>query len=120
MQDFNLNDQKSLQIYHMKPKKPANKHRQRELFRVELIQIIDPGHGLVKLANAVDWDQLQTIKAGLKSKAVKAHRLKRINAILSAAGMNFAKLLRRAADFLRLFYCWLFGCQRALFAKPTN
>jgi len=45
----------------MKPKKPANKSRQRDLFRVELIQIIDPGHGLVKLANAVDWDQLDEV-----------------------------------------------------------
>jgi transposase, IS5 family len=45
----------------MKPKKPANKHRQRELFRVELIQIIDPGHGLVILANAVDWDKLDEV-----------------------------------------------------------
>jgi IS5 family transposase len=45
----------------MKPKKPANKHRQQELFRVELIQIIDPGHGLVKLANAVDWDKLDEV-----------------------------------------------------------
>ena len=43
----------------MKPKKPANKDRQRELFRVELVQIIDSGHGLVKLANVVDWDQLE-------------------------------------------------------------
>ena len=45
----------------MKPKKPANKNRQRELFRVELIQIIDPGHGLVKLANVVDWDHLDEV-----------------------------------------------------------
>jgi len=45
----------------MKPKKPANKNRQRELFRVELIQIIDTSHGLVKLANAVDWDHLDEV-----------------------------------------------------------
>ena len=45
----------------MKPKKPANKDRQRELFRVELVQIIDSGHGLVKLANVVDWDQLEKV-----------------------------------------------------------
>jgi IS5 family transposase len=37
----------------------------------------------------------------------------RINAIMSAAGMNFTKLLRWAADFLRLIIIWLFNCQRA-------
>jgi IS5 family transposase len=45
----------------MKPKRPANKNRQRELFRVELIQIIDPNHSLVKLAGAVDWDRLDEV-----------------------------------------------------------
>lgn len=46
------------EFYHMKPKKPANKDRQRELFRVELLQIIDTNHSLAKLADVVDWDQL--------------------------------------------------------------
>ena len=45
----------------MKPKKPANKNTQRELFRIELIQIIDSGHGLVKLAKTVNWDQLEEV-----------------------------------------------------------
>jgi len=45
----------------MKPKKPANKNRQRELFRIELIQIIDPGHSLSKLANVVDWDRFEEV-----------------------------------------------------------
>jgi transposase, IS5 family len=45
----------------MKPKKPANKNRQRELFRVELIQIIDPIHSLVKLGNVVDWDRFEEV-----------------------------------------------------------
>jgi IS5 family transposase len=45
----------------MKQKKPAIKNRQRELFRVELVQIIDPGHSLVKLANIVDWDWLEEV-----------------------------------------------------------
>ena len=58
MQVFDINPSKILHFYHMKPKKPANKNRQRELFRAELIQIIDPNHGLVKLAGAVDWDRL--------------------------------------------------------------
>ena len=61
-QAFDTNTPKILQILdHMKPKKPANKDRQRELFRVELVQIIDSGHGLVKLANVVDWDQLEKV-----------------------------------------------------------
>jgi len=44
----------------------------------------------------------------------------RINSILSAVGMNFAKLLKWAADFLRLITYWLFGRQRAIFIMPTN
>lgn len=42
----------------MKPKKPPQKNRQRELFRVELSRIIDSGHGLVKLPKVVAWDHL--------------------------------------------------------------
>ena len=38
------------------------------------------------------------------------------NAILSAAGMNFAKLLSWLADFLRFIFTRLFNCQRALLA----
>jgi IS5 family transposase len=37
----------------------------------------------------------------------------RINAILSAAGMNFCKLLKWAADFLRQIFLWLLFGQRA-------
>lgn len=35
-----------------------------------------------------------------------------MNAILSAAGMNFRKLLRYLEEFLRLLYCWLLSGQR--------
>ena len=42
----------------MKPRKPPQKNRQKDLFRVELSRIIDSRHGLVKLAKVVDWDQL--------------------------------------------------------------
>jgi len=45
----------------MKPKKQANKVRQRHLFRIDLPQIIDPGHTLVKLAKGVDWDRLEKV-----------------------------------------------------------
>jgi transposase, IS5 family len=45
----------------MKPKKPANNDRQRELFRVELLQIVDQNHGLVKLSNTIDWDRLEEV-----------------------------------------------------------
>lgn len=51
----------SCEFYHMKPKKPANKNRQRELFRVELSQIIDTSHSLVKLAGVVDWEHLESV-----------------------------------------------------------
>ena len=45
----------------MKPKKIPQKERQRDLFRAELSNIIDPNHGLVKLAKVVDWDQLDEV-----------------------------------------------------------
>jgi hypothetical protein len=35
-----------------------------------------------------------------------------MNAILSAAGMNFRKLLRYLEEFLRLLYCWLLPGQQ--------
>ena len=45
----------------MKPKKSAHKNRQRDLFRIELDKIIDPGHSLVKLSDVVHWDQLEAV-----------------------------------------------------------
>lgn len=68
---------------------------------------IEPGIGHLKREHRMDRNRLKGTDGD------------RINAILSAAGMNFAKLLRWAADFLRLIFCWLFGCQRTLFALPV-
>ena len=45
----------------MKPKQSPVKKRQGDLFRVELVRIIDRGHGLVKLSEAVDWDRLEGV-----------------------------------------------------------
>ena len=45
----------------MKPRKSVHKSRQKELFRTELIKIIDPDHNLAKLAKAVDWDRLEEV-----------------------------------------------------------
>ena len=45
----------------MKPKQSPHKNRQKDLFRPELVKIIDPGHGLVKLARGVDWDRLDEL-----------------------------------------------------------
>jgi transposase, IS5 family len=45
----------------MKPRKSAHKNRQKELFRVELMQIIDPSHSLAKLAKVVGWDRLEEV-----------------------------------------------------------
>jgi IS5 family transposase len=45
----------------MKPKKPPQENRQKELFRTELIHIIDPRHSLVKLAKVVDWAGLDEL-----------------------------------------------------------
>ena len=69
---------------------------------------IEPGIGHLKREHRMDRNRL------------KGGDGDRINALLSAAGMNFAKLLRWVAGFLRLIYYWLFGCQRTVFALPKN
>jgi len=45
----------------MKPKRDPQKNRQRDLFRAELLRIIDSNHGLVKLARVVAWDRLDEL-----------------------------------------------------------
>ena len=45
----------------MKPKKSPQNNRQRDLFRAQLSNIIDPNHGLVKLAKVVEWDRLDEL-----------------------------------------------------------
>ncbi len=45
----------------MKPKKSTQENRQRDLFRVEFERIVDPTHGMSKLANVVDWDRLDEL-----------------------------------------------------------
>lgn len=72
---------------------------------------IEPGIGHLKQDHRMDRNRLKGTEGD------------RINAILCAAGMNFRKLQRFAAAFLRRFlllfpsefYCWnySFGCQRA-------
>jgi len=45
----------------MKPKKSPTHDRQQDLFRAELVQIINPTHPLVKLAKTVNWDRLDEV-----------------------------------------------------------
>jgi len=45
----------------MKPKQSPVKKRQGDLFRVELVRIVDRGHGLVKLSETVDWNRLEEV-----------------------------------------------------------
>ncbi|NMX24560.1 IS5 family transposase, partial [Dissulfurirhabdus thermomarina] len=45
----------------MKPKKSPRDNGQQDLFRPELAKMIDHRHGLVKLANVVDWDRLDEL-----------------------------------------------------------
>jgi IS5 family transposase len=45
----------------MRPKRSPIEERQGELFRVELTNVIDTGHGLVKLAKTVDWDRFEEV-----------------------------------------------------------
>ena len=63
---------------------------------------IEPGIGHLKREHRMDRNRLKGIEGD------------RINAILSAAGMNFRKLLRWAASFLRQIYAWFLSFQRAL------
>jgi IS5 family transposase len=63
---------------------------------------IEPGIGHLKREHRMDCNRL------------KGEEGDNINAILSAEGMNFAKLLRRLGEFLRLIFASLFNCQRAL------
>ncbi len=46
----------------MRPKKPPiETQKQKELFRVELVKIIDKSHPLVKLSEVVDWESLDQV-----------------------------------------------------------
>jgi IS5 family transposase len=45
----------------MKPRRPEHKKPQKELFRIELMKIIDFSHSLAKLAKVVDWDRLEKV-----------------------------------------------------------
>jgi len=62
---------------------------------------IEPGIGHLKREHRMDCNRLKGTDSD------------KINAILSAAGMNFRKLQRFAAAFLRRFLLQYFGCQRA-------
>ena len=64
---------------------------------------IEPGIGHLKREHRMDRNRL------------KGKEGDRINAILSAAGMNIAKLLKWAADLFRLFLACFLECQRASF-----
>ena len=61
MQEIRFQTLTFLQILDMKPKKSPLKNRQQDLFRPELLKMIDPKHALVKLAKAVDWDRLDEL-----------------------------------------------------------
>lgn len=69
---------------------------------------IEPGIGHLKREHRMDRNRLKG-KAG-----------DRFNAILSAAGMNFSKLLRWLEEFLRLIFIWFFECQRALSMQSAD
>lgn len=55
---FNPQAFKRLQILAMTPKASPQKNRQQDLFRTDLVNIIDHSHGLAKLSTIVDWDHL--------------------------------------------------------------
>ena len=45
----------------MKPRKSPQENKQRDLFRSELINMINPSHALVKLSKAVDWKRFDEV-----------------------------------------------------------
>lgn len=53
----------------MKPQRPAHTDPQRDLFRVELKQLVDPRHPLVQLADQIQWAEFETAFAPLFSDA---------------------------------------------------
>ena len=61
---------------------------------------IEPGIGHLKQEHRMDRNRLKGVGGD------------RIKALLSAAGMNFRKLLKFLADFLSLFYLWLLSAGR--------
>jgi IS5 family transposase len=61
LQDFSYFQINSLQIFDMKPKKSPQRNKQHDLFRSELVNMIDPSHPLVKLSKAVDWQRLEEV-----------------------------------------------------------
>jgi IS5 family transposase len=69
---------------------------------------IEPGIGHLKREHRMDHNRL------------KGKEDDCFNAILSAAGMNFAKLLSWLSDFLRHIFVWLFNCQRASLAAKLG
>ncbi len=62
---------------------------------------VEPAIGHLKREHRMDRNRLKGEQGDM------------FNAILSAAGMNFSKLLRWLAAVLRLFFAWLLACQRA-------
>jgi len=62
---------------------------------------IEPGIGHLKREHRMDRNRLKGKEGDC------------INAILSAAGMNFSKLLRWAGDLLRLFFLWLISLRKS-------
>ena len=58
---FSTQNLQNLSNFQMKPKKNPQKSHQMDLFRPELIKIINPGHEMVKLAKIVDWDRLDEL-----------------------------------------------------------
>jgi len=70
---------------------------------------IEPGIGHLKREHRMDRNRLKGKEGDC------------INAILSAAGMNFSKLLRWAGDLLRLFFLWLFSlCKPQLYLSRAS
>jgi IS5 family transposase len=61
---------------------------------------VEPGIGHLKQEHRLDRNRLKGVLGD------------QMNAILSAAGMNFRKLLQYLEEFLRLLYCWLLSGQR--------
>lgn len=45
----------------MKPKKSPHQNKQYDLFRSELVYMINPNHSLVKLSKVIDWRRLEEI-----------------------------------------------------------
>lgn len=100
----------------MRPKQPERQETD-DLFRSRLDQIIDMGHELVRLAETIDWVWLD---AQLAERFADKGRLgDQINAMLTAVGYNFRRILTWINDLLAQILAVILSAPRPISILKT-